>query len=76
MALTVRESMTLTLAGTPFRHAGARATAIRETLGYSEPRFAQVVGALLLRQDAEAEMPALVHRLRRLRDGRRAARAS
>lgn len=74
--LTVRNHMALTLAGAYFKHPGARQEAIRHTLGYSEPRFAQVVGALLDDPVALAERPSLVLRLRRLRDDRRAARAS
>lgn len=74
--LTVRESQALHLAGTPFRHAGSREHMIRDTLGYSEARFAQVVGALLDRPDALAAHPQLVHRLRRVRDQRRRARSA
>lgn len=78
--MTARDHMCLTLAAQHFRFPGARATAIREQVGMSEVRHAQVVLSLLDRPDVEAEYPQLVHRLRRLRDARRserhAARAS
>lgn len=78
--LTVRDHMTLTLAGQRFKHSGERATTIRHVLSYSEPQFARAYLALLDRADAELEHPQLVRRLRRLRDQRRdqrrAARAS
>lgn len=72
--LTVREHMALEVAGRRYRYPGARTAETLEVLGYTETRFAQVVTALLERPDAEAAYPQLVHRLRRLRDVRRAAR--
>ncbi len=68
--------MTLTLAATPYRHPARKVTAMRELVGYSEPRFWQVVGRLLDDPAAEAALPAEVRRLRRLRDRRRASRAA
>lgn len=73
--LTIRESMALDLEGRHWKHGGARITAIRAELGWSEVRQAQVVAALLLRPDAEAQHPRLVRRLRALRDQRRSARS-
>ena len=49
---------------------GAREAAIRERLGISPTRYHQLLNASLDDPEAEAEFPMLVHRLRRLRDGR------
>jgi hypothetical protein len=72
--LTVRESMALQVEAAHYKFPGARINVIRYVLGFSETRHAQVVGALLDRPDAEAEHPAIVRRLRSLRDARRSAR--
>lgn len=71
--LTVREHMALDLANRRYSpaYAGQRAEHSMILLGYSEARFAQVITVLLERPDAEAAYPQLVHRLRRLREGRR-----
>lgn len=74
--LTVREHTALRVDGAHYKHGGARVSAITRELGWSEVRHAQVVAALLERPDAEAEAPALVRRLRSLRDQRRAARTA
>lgn len=74
--MTVRERMALTLAATPYRYPAMRERRALEDLGMSPTRFAQVVGALLDRADAEAEMPREVRRLRRLREARARARGA
>lgn len=74
--LTVREHTALRIEGQHFKHGGARITTIRNELGWSEVRQAQVVGSLLERPDAEAAHPTLVRRLRSLRDARRSARSA
>lgn len=74
-ALTVREHMTLKIAGRPYRDRALYVAPARVELGYSEPRFWAVVGALLERPEAEAAYPQLVHRLRRVRDAGREARS-
>ncbi|WP_193613179.1 DUF3263 domain-containing protein [Nocardioides lijunqiniae] len=73
--LTVREHMTLQLAGQRFAFEGVRVTRARDELGYSETRFWQVVDALLEHPGALAAHPSLVRRLQRVRDARRAARS-
>lgn len=72
---TVREHMALRLAGATYMHAGARDHAIVTRLGYTPPRFWQVVNALIDRADVEAEYPQVVRRLRRLRDRRAGVRS-
>lgn len=72
--MTPRDTTVLEIAARRYRHPGARIEAIRVELGMSETRFAQVLGSLLEDVEAEREHPALVRRLRRLRDGRRSAR--
>lgn len=73
--LTVRDQATLNIAARTYKHPGARTDAIRHELGMSEARYAQVLNALLDNPDAEATYPALVRRLRRLREARRLLRA-
>lgn len=72
--LTVREKMTLDLAGRYFKHAGRRDAVAREVLGFTPWRFSQVVNDLLDRPDALAYSPQTVRRLQRLREARRVAR--
>ena len=72
--MNVREHMALTLATTPYRHPGRRDHDVLDQLGWTPARHAQVVMALLDRADVEAARPVEVHRLRRLRDRRGAAR--
>lgn len=74
--MTIRDHMTIQLAATRYAHAGIKTGDALWRLGYTEARFAQVVGGLLERADVEVEYPREVRRLRRLRDGRRAARMS
>ncbi len=72
--LTVREHMALDAESRHWRYPGARAAYLRNVLGMSETRHAQVVAGMLDRADAEAAYPVLVRRLRRLRDARRGVR--
>lgn len=72
----VREHMAIQLAAAHYKFAGARETDMRDQLGMSAPRFWQYVNALLERPDVLAAYPREVHRLLRLRDQRRRARAS
>jgi hypothetical protein len=59
-----------------WKYAGAKDAMIMERLGWSRTRYDQVLLAMLERPDVEAADPLLVHRLRRLRDARRAARGA
>lgn len=72
--LTIRERMALDIAARHYTASGRRHEAIITELNMTPTRHAQVVTALLDRADAEAEMPAVVRRLRRLRDARKSAR--
>ncbi|WSC25084.1 DUF3263 domain-containing protein (plasmid) [Streptomyces sp. NBC_01766] len=64
----------LALAARTFSSPGPRDRAIREELGVSPTRYFQLLNALLDSPDAVAVAPVTVHRLRRLRDVRRATR--
>jgi hypothetical protein len=74
MPLTVREHMLL-------QHAELRGSwwtregTLRHIFGASPTHVHAELLALIDRQDAEAEYPVLVHRLRRMRDERRRARS-
>lgn len=57
-----------------WRFGGAKVATIQETLGWSETRYYQVLNAMLDRPEVERAEPALVHRLRRIRERRAAAR--
>lgn len=72
--LTVRDHMAIRLAAARYKFEGARATAVREELRMSAPRFWQYVNALLDDPAALEAYPLDVRRLRRLRDARRRAR--
>ncbi len=73
--LTVREHMTLQLAAQTYGPREAvRVTSARVELGYTEPRFWQVVDHLIDQPAGLAAYPALVHRLQRLREQRRSRR--
>lgn len=56
-------------------HSGRKDAAIREMLGISPTRYYQLLNTLLDSPAALAAEPALVHRLRRLRDRRMRDRA-
>jgi len=51
-----------------WRHPGSKEGAIRELFSLTSPRYYQLLNALLDRPEAEVAYPALVRRLRRLRD--------
>ncbi|WP_354641860.1 DUF3263 domain-containing protein [Kitasatospora camelliae] len=72
--LDERELAVLALEGRQWRTAGAKERAIREELGISSTRYYQVLNGLLDREEALAQAPVLVNRLRRLREEKRAAR--
>lgn len=57
-----------------WKHAGAKEEAIRSRLGISATAYHQILNALLDDPAALAYRPALVTRLRRIRDARREAR--
>lgn len=72
--MTIRERMILTIAAATYTHPGRRDTDYHELVGHTPARAWQIVAALLQRPDAEAEMPAVVRRLRRLQEAREKAR--
>ncbi len=72
--LTQRDRAVLTFEARAWRARGAKDAAIREELGLSPTRYAQLLNALLDREAALAFDPVLVNRLRRIRDERRARR--
>lgn len=74
MPLTVREHMALSVEAQRWRYLGAKETYLREHLGWSLVRHAQVVNLLIDRHDASAEYPTLTARLRRLRETRQSVR--
>ncbi len=57
------------------RHTAAKEEAVRAELALTPARYYQLLGRLIETTDAVAYDPLLVHRLRRLRDGRERARA-
>lgn len=73
-AVNVREHMALRLAVTPYKFPAVRESHALDQLGMMPTRFWQYVGALIERADVEAEYPAEVRRLRRLREARAGAR--
>lgn len=72
--LTPRERLILTFEETTPGVGGSKEERIRQTFGFSATRYHQLLLSLLDRQDAEAEFPQLVHRLRRLTLARQAER--
>lgn len=74
--MTLRERMTLTIAGATYRYPAQREEDFVQLVGYVPARAFQVVNGLLERPDAEAEMPQVVHRLRRLRGARAGQRSA
>lgn len=74
--LTVKDTMTLDFEAQSWRSAGRKEAAIRHTFSESATRYYQRLAVLIERQDAEEYTPALVHRLRRQRDQRLAARSN
>lgn len=76
MSLSDDDRLVLQLAGTHYRNQAIRETHARETLGLDAIQFYVAVNRLLDNPIAEAELPTLVRRLRRLRDARAAARTA
>lgn len=58
------------------QHVGAKEEAIRGQLGLTPTRYYQLLGRVIDSGEALAYDPMLVKRLRRMRDGREAARRS
>lgn len=73
--MTIRERMALALAAQSFPSARARENEAYWQIGLTPPSYHAMVLRVLDREDAEREMPAEVHRLRRLREKRAAARS-
>lgn len=76
MSLPIRDRMTLELAGTPYRYMAIRETHARERLGLDPVTFWARVNMLIDDPRAEAEMPGVVRRLRRLRERRAQVRTT
>lgn len=74
MSLTVRDHMTLRLAGATYRYPAARESDALELVGLTPTRFWAAVDRLLDRPESLVAHPSTVHRLRRLRDARRRQR--
>jgi len=74
--LTDHERALLDFEATWWRSPGPKADQIRARFGLSTPRYYQSVNALIDRPEALAYAPALVQRLRRLREQRRTARSA
>ncbi|MFJ4435050.1 DUF3263 domain-containing protein [Streptomyces sp. NPDC088923] len=72
--LSARDRDVLALEGESFAGPGAKERAVRERLGMSPTRYYQLLNALLDDPAAEAHAPVTVHRLRRVREARRAQR--
>lgn len=73
-ALGARERAVLDFERRRWKHAGAKEQAIRDTFDLSATRYYQILNALLDNPAALAYAPALVLRLRRIRDSRQRAR--
>jgi hypothetical protein len=71
--LSERDLAVLALAGRGFAGPGARDRAVRERLGLSPARYAQLLNALLDDPRAMEHDPVTVGRLRRVREERRRA---
>lgn len=74
--LSVREQMVLSVEKRRWATIGSKEAWIRDNLGMSLTRHAQVLNALVDRPDALEHDAQLVRRLQRLRDRRRAERRS
>jgi hypothetical protein len=75
-SLNVKETMTLGFEAVDWRYAGAKEATVRDVLGESATRYYQRLNKLIDRVDAEAFAPQLIHRLRRMRELRRAERSA
>lgn len=76
MTLSVQDKMLLDTERRRWAYSGAKDTYIREVFSMSSTRYYQRVNALLDEPAALGYAPAVVHRLRRIRDARRELRAS
>jgi hypothetical protein len=74
--LTSRELEILAFERQWWKYAGAKERAIRELFDMSPTRYYQLLNALVDKQEALAEDPMLVKRLRRQRISRQRARAA
>lgn len=74
--LTVKDHQTLGLEERRWRFVGSKESEIRLQFSESPARYYQRLAALIERPDVLAEYPMTVRRLQRLRDARRAARAT
>lgn len=72
--VTDDERTAIRLASATYRWPAVRDQHVRDQLGMSPWRFRQYVGALIVRPDVIAELPAECARLRRLREARRRER--
>jgi hypothetical protein len=73
--MSIRDRMTLELAGTRYRYRAAKVQVAMRDLGYrNETAYDAAVDRLLDDPDAWREMPEVVARLRRLREARAAVR--
>lgn len=73
--LTAREAAILAMAKRRFGFAGAREQAIRDELGLTATRYAQLLNQTIDKPAALAAEPVLVKRLLRLREMRQVARS-
>ncbi|MFD0558028.1 DUF3263 domain-containing protein [Stackebrandtia endophytica] len=74
--LTTRQRDVLEFEARWYRNAGAKQQAIRDELGLTETRYYQVLAKLVDHPEAARAQPALVSRLRRARERRRAWRGT
>jgi hypothetical protein len=72
--LGARERAVLDFERRRWRNAGTKEQAVRDTFDLSATRYYQILNALLDEPEALAYAPALVGRLRRIRDARQQAR--
>lgn len=72
--LSIKDTMTLDLERSWWKHPGAKDATIRDLFGESSTRYYQRLSRLLDDPEAEAHDPMTVRRLQRLRDQRRARR--
>lgn len=73
--LTPTDRTILAIESQRWKYPGAKEARALEILGMTPTRYYQVRDALIDHPAAEAAEPALIHRLRRLRDQRRRARS-
>lgn len=74
--LTDREREILAFEKRQWRYVGSKESAVRDLFGLSGTQYAQIVNALIDREEAYVYDPPLVKRLRRLRSERQRRRAN